>query len=140
MKLVLQHPYPNACALACLAMLADVTLDAVIKANGGSSERPPYETRNRLFTHFGIALPKEGYLIESFGDQTVAALMKKHSTMLCSVYSYIDGNFGHYVVLHEGQLYDPWDGMNPAWPWHRHIGQVQAIALPASPHTEEPTK
>lgn len=123
MKLVLQHPYPRACELACLAMLCDTDLATIIRI-AGTDHEPDQSQRQPVLEHFGLGFVA-GYVTEGMGNHAIGALMRRHPTLLCSLSSYTDVNFAHAIVIHEGQCYDPSDGMNPVYPWHRYISRVR---------------
>lgn len=124
MKLVLQHPYPIACLLACIAMLEGVTLEEVIRI-AGSSEPPYGEPAKRLKAHFGTDyVCLSGPIIQGWGERTLGGFIREGKTMIGSVSSCIDPNYSHAVVIHEGRLYDPWHGIDPSWRWDRYIGSV----------------
>ncbi len=126
MKFVSQRPHPNACALACLAMILDVSLDDVI-AIAGSDERAALGTKRKVFEHYGREWPHSAFIVEGFGDQALGALTQKYETLYCGVYSWKDPNFSHAVLIHNKDVYDPWDGINPSWPSDRYIGDAMPI-------------
>lgn len=128
MKLVSQHPHPKACVLACIAMLERVTLDTVIGL-AGSPEPPDYETRMRIAKFFGR---ERTYMTQSvpviyWGTDSLMELMRQASTYIVSVNSCLDPNFAHAAILHERELYDPFYGMNPQYPWDKTITRVYHV-------------
>ncbi len=126
MKLIMQTGHPDACGHCCVAMVAGVTLDKVFEMARGDSYLGEMMIRE-LLRQLGCPTPDGSYLIEAFGNRTIAALQRKHPTMILSVFSCIDPQYSHAVVLHKGDLYDPWSGMNPQWPWHRYIAIARAV-------------
>lgn len=129
MNLVLQHPHAEACQHACVAMVAGVTLKDVIRVVG-HERRLGIDERIRALAHFGIEHTAESFMVGVFAatnDNCLGYLIRNHRTLWCSVYSIVDGNYGHAVLIHDQQLYDPWHGLNPQWPWHRMIGSAAPI-------------
>lgn len=128
----MQHPHPKACQQACYAMLSGKTLDEVI-AVVGHSHQMAVEDRQRVVDQFGVKMDVwKSFPVSAFGIEDcsrLGALMRKNRTLLCSVFDYTDINFAHNVVIHDLQLYDPHDGMNPSWRWSRVIGYAQPVKL-----------
>jgi hypothetical protein len=133
MNLVMQHPHPLACQQACYAMLAGRTLDEVIR-DVGHANRMAVEDRDKIVKLYGLKLDVwHSTPVGSFGNGTpLGPLMKEHRTLLCSVNDYRDISFGHSVVIHDGDLYDPHDGMNPMYPWSRVFTHVSPAVLEAA--------
>jgi hypothetical protein len=130
MKLVLQHPHGSACQQACIAMLADRTIEQVI-ADAGTDGKIDITIRSRLYRLYGLTIPDESFAIAPFetNPRSLTWLMQNHTTLLCSLYDWKDIHYAHAIIIHNGDLYDPWHGMNPTWPWHRVIGQATPIEL-----------
>jgi hypothetical protein len=127
MKLVMQQPHMSACKQACIAMLSGKTLEQVI-SDAGTDEKIDLSIRQRLFALYGIGGEIDlSWINEPFSDHSFGALAREHETLLCSVYSWVNENYAHAVIFHRGELYDPYDGMNPEWPWHRFIGQITPV-------------
>ena len=119
MKLVLQGQYRDACQQACIAMLTDLPIETVI-AVLGKSRLASWDRADFLKSH-GIDCPNMSYWIESVGANCIGGLMQIHSTLWLTLGSCVDMTYGHAVILHEGQLYDPFHGMNPSWRWDRSV-------------------
>jgi hypothetical protein len=131
MKLVLQYPHPLACQHACYAMLTGQTLERII-ADVGNDNRMDVTDRERIVKRYGLKLDvwSGSFIVGYFPidpTKSLATLMKQHRTLLCSVNDYRDASFGHAIVIHNGDLYDPHAGMNPTWPWSRVISHVQPV-------------
>jgi hypothetical protein len=107
-------------------MLLDTSLDEVISV-AGTDERVDFATKQKVFKHFGREFPKSAFLVETFGENALGALMRKYETLYCGVYSWKDVNYAHAIVIHKGDLFDPWDGLNPKWPSDRFIGDAMPI-------------
>ena len=125
MKLVMQHPHPQACELACLAMLADVTLDDIIKLVG-SPRKPDSPDAERVREALGLRIV-DAMVVDGMGARCLGYLIPKHKTMIATLSSCVDVQFAHAVVIHGGQCYDPHWGMNPSWPWDKYISFVRII-------------
>lgn len=97
MRIVMQTNH-RTCQQACIAMLGDVSLEAVIAFVG--DRELGTEERWRAFDHFGIPYPKgeEGYVV-GVVENPLVKLMREH----------------------------PWRGMDPDWPWTRHIWKAVPI-------------
>lgn len=98
MNLVLQPPGSNKCGQACVAMVAGVTLKQSLKAYGLQHATTLYATRN--------ALKKLGFTpaekLQAFGKKE----SKLPETCLLML-RWPKRNLGHWVVYHDGQVYDP---------------------------------
>jgi len=130
MKLVLQKEYWFACQQACIAMLAGVELKEVIDLVG--PEILTLERRDKCHAYFGLVKPATGKFVHVLGGNygyNLSELMKEHDTWLCYVYDWVDDTYAHNVIIHEGSLYDPRDGIDPEWPWSRFIRQADAYTL-----------
>lgn len=125
LKLVLQAPYQNCCQQACIAMLTGMPLGTVI-AELGDGRLGAIERRLFLASH-GVEHSDQVHITEALGDNAIAALMRKYTTMWVTVFSCVESGYGHACILHNGDLYDPYDGVNPHWPWHRYIAQIAPI-------------
>lgn len=125
MELVLQGSYGEACQQSCVAMLAGVTLEDVISLVGpgrmGMAEHERCREKYRAGRH------DSGILVQPMGKDCLGALMKCNETLWLSVADCLDPQFGHAVLLHKGQLFDPAQGMNPAWPWNRYVARAWNI-------------
>jgi hypothetical protein len=121
---VSQLPYSNCCQQACIAMLAGVTLAEVIALVGdarmGSMESKKCEEK------FGIKFGR-GFFTEAYGYHTVGGLSKNNRALWCGVWDSLDPGFAHNVLIVDRALYDPYVGINPAWPWSRYISQVTIV-------------
>lgn len=126
MELIRQDGFPDCCQQACIAMVSGKTLEEVIKMVG-HSRRMGIGERNGILDSLGIKreIGKHGGEFLASGWNNIPQLKGTH---LCSVYSFIDKDYAHAVVLHDGVLYDPWHGINPDWPWHRRIMTYTTIS------------
>jgi hypothetical protein len=93
--------------------------------------------RERIAKLYGVAIDVwRSFPIAAFSCGTpmksLGVLAKEHQTLLCSVNDYRDVCFGHAVVIHAGDLYDPHAGINPAWPWSRVITHASPVDLAAT--------
>lgn len=107
-------------------MLAGRTLEEVLQV-AGTDQTLDGETRRRTAAAFGVVLPDTSYPIATFGGVGLGELMRKHPTLWVSVFSPIDPHFAHACIIHERELYDPFAGMNPTWPWHRVIAKAMVV-------------
>lgn len=129
MEYISQHPHPEACQHACLAMLAGVSLKSVIDLVG--DKRLGVNERKIVCEKFSIPLTERRYLVEAFGENAIGNLIQKHKTILCSVYSALSIDFAHCVVIHDQKMFDPSMGINPSWPWNYYIGSVDPCEGPS---------
>lgn len=119
MKLVRQNNHET-CQQACIAMLGNVELEDVVRLVGdralGTNER------RQAFDHFRIKYPEgESGFVISIVETPLIRLMRDHKYLLCSVADWKDPSWGHAVVIHDMHIYDPWRGIDPEWPWTRHV-------------------
>ena len=129
MKLIMQHPHPKACVLACIAMVEGVNLETVI-ALAGDPGQPNYDTRLKIAKHFGRQygyMSECGVPIQFWGEGNLMDMMRAHETLLVSVNSITDPNFSHAAVIHQRQLYDPHYGMNPTWEWDKVLSRAYCV-------------
>lgn len=119
MKLVLQGNYHNACQQACLAMIIGVPIEDIIALVG--AHRMGKTEHDLVFEKYGVSRADRCTKIEGIGLDSLVGLRKRNSTLMLSVYDCMDANYAHAVLLHEGNLYDPYLGLNPQWPWSRVI-------------------
>lgn len=119
MNLVLQGQYTNACQQACCAMLANVSIEEIIALVG--PERMGKTEHDKVFEKYGVSRADTCTNVEGIGLNSLVGLRKRNSTLMLSVYDTMDANYAHAVLLHEGNLYDPYLGINPHWPWSRVI-------------------
>ncbi len=107
-------------------MLAGVRFEEVIGLVGDHALGA--DARRKAFDHFGIKYPEnEGGFVVSQAEHPIAKLFRDHKVLLCSVADSKDGTYGHAVVVYDGHLYDPWRGIDPQWPWTRHIWKAMPI-------------
>lgn len=106
-------------------MLLDVSLDAVIDLVG--TDRLSSADKCKVFAHYGANYDGVGYLVDAVGERALGALMREWSTLLAHVSDCRNPGFGHSVVVHAGDLYDPDAGLNPQWPWSRYVSRVVPI-------------
>jgi hypothetical protein len=126
-KLVLQGQHSKACHHACIAMLAGRDLQNVIR-DAGHDVQLDLTIREKLYDLYRLNVPRTRFIIQPFSDgQGLAELMRNHRTLLCSAMSWKDPGYAHSIVIHDGELYDPSDGMNPNWPWHRVIAMATPV-------------
>jgi len=126
-KLVLQGEHPNACQQACIAMLAGVELADVIAVIG--SEALGGQGREQALAHFGLKLSRVGFTVEGWGENCLGALRKKYPTLWLRMSDCLDPGYGHAALLHENQVYDPFWGLNPRWPWHRYVSHATPVGV-----------
>jgi len=119
MKLVLQGQYQTACQQACLAMLADISIEDIIALVG--PKRMDQAEHDKVFEKYGVSRADRCTNVMGIGLDSLVGLRKRDPTLMLSLYDCMDANYGHAVLLHEGNLYDPYLGMNPSWSWSRHI-------------------
>lgn len=136
MRLVRQTNHES-CQQACIAMLAGVELETVIALVGdkalGTTER------RTAFDHFGITYPEgEAGAPISIVETPLIKLMRDHKALLCSVADWKDPNWGHAVVIYDMHIYDPWRGIDPEWPWTRHVWKAMPIKGPATEPKQSP--
>src|SRR4051794_25825618 len=106
MQLVMQHPHSCACQQACIAMLANRTIDQVI-ADAGTDGKIDISIRSRLHSLYGLTPPNYSYAIAPFenNDRSLMWLMNSHKTLLCSVYDWKDIHYAHAIVIHDGEMF-----------------------------------
>lgn len=81
-----------------------------------------------LLRQKGLTVPEWGYIVETLpAVNSLAGLMQRHKSLLCQAYSCLDPYYAHAVVIHEKQMYDPWAGLNPSWPWDRIISAAYPV-------------
>lgn len=122
MKLVLQTTYNEACQQACCAMLAGVSLEEIISLVGPG--RMGNVEHEQVVARYGKGRANHGRFIEHFtreNNALLGVLARDGDTHWLSVADCLDVQYAHAVLLHQGQLYDPWCGINPMWPWSRYI-------------------
>jgi hypothetical protein len=130
MKIVLQTNHET-CQHACIAMLAGVSIEAVIELVGDRALDAT--ARRRAFDHFGITYPAgEAGSVVGIVETPLVKLMRDHRTLLCSVADWKDPSWGHAVLIYDQHLYDPWRGIDPEWPWTRHVWKAMQIDGPAT--------
>ena len=130
MKIIRQTNH-DTCQQACIAMLAGVEIETVIALIGdralGTNER------RKAFDRFEIAYPDgENGSVVGIVENPLVKLMREHRTLFCSVSDWKDPGWGHAVVIYEKHLYDPWRGIDPDWPWTRHIWKAMEVEGPAT--------
>lgn len=125
MRLVRQDNHET-CQQACIAMLAGVTLDDVVRFAGdkalGTMER------RAAFDQFRITYPESeaGFVVGQI-EHPLARVIRDHRLLLCSVADAKNGSWGHAVLIYDQHLYCPWRGIDPEWPWTRHIWKAMPI-------------
>lgn len=124
-NLVLQGQYHNACQQACLAMLAGVTVEEVVSFIG--DHRLDGSDRQKVCDKYGIVLDKVSYQATWMDVYRIGKMAKVHGTLLIDQFDWFDTAFGHNILLHNGQLYDPALGMNPHYPWTRVFGKSRPV-------------
>lgn len=130
MRIVLQNNHET-CQQACIAMLAGVELEAVVALVGdralGTAER------RKAFAHFGITYPEgESSGAISIVETPLIKLLRDHRTLWCSVADWKNPDWGHAVLAYDRHLYDPWRGIDPDWPWTRHVWKAMWVVGPAT--------
>lgn len=125
MRLVRQDNHET-CQQACIAMLGGVTLDDVVAFVGHKALG--MEQRRAAFNRFRIQYPEaeEGFVVGQV-ENPLARLIRDHRLMWCNVSCAKNGSWGHAVLIYDGHLYDPWRGIDPEWPWSRHIWKAMPI-------------
>lgn len=114
------------CQQACIAMLAGVRLRDVCALVGdralGTAER------RAALDHFGIKYPEgEAAHVINEIDGQLSKFMREHPLLWGDVNDWKNPDWGHAVVIWRGHLYDPWRGIDPDWPWTRHIWKVWPV-------------
>lgn len=100
-------------------MLAGVTLEEIISLVG--PERMAMREHEKVREKYRTGRADSGIMVQPMGQYCLGSLAKCNETLWLSVSDCIDPQYGHAVLLHQGQLYDPWCGMNPMWPWSRYV-------------------
>lgn len=108
-------------------MICGVSLLEIIALVG--PERLAEGERQRVCEHFGVTIG-DNYVVETYGNQSLSALSKHHKTMWVSVLDCVNPNFGHAVLFHDGNIYDPFYGINPQWPWSHRIASARVVNAP----------
>lgn len=110
-------------------MLADVELKTVLDIAGIG--RLSAGERYSALQQLGVKWDERTYPVACFGDNNnyrhLAQYLREHETVWASVFSAIDPQYSHAVLIHKGQLYDPYHGVDPMYPWHRIIGYVNQV-------------
>jgi len=131
MELVEQKPYSKACTLACIAMIEGVSMQEIIDLCDYKEGSATHKHRELLADHFcrEDVYCSSGYMIEGtkVNGRALEQLHKEHGTLFCHVSDSLDFSFGHSVILHDNNLYDPHFGLNPQWTWSRHISRVSIV-------------
>lgn len=128
MRIVMQHPYSNACQQACIAMLAGVELQEVIRIVGEG--RLGVGDKLDTCKHFGIVLSEYKIVLQTFATReygmTLTEIRKQYAgcPLWISQYDCMDTSYGHAVLLHHDTLYDPFYGVNPQHLWSRRLTDV----------------
>lgn len=128
MELVLQNAYPDGCQQSCCAMLAGVSLAEIISLVGAG--RMGNTEHEAVVAKYGKGRANHGRFIEHFTrdrNATLGVLAREGGTHWLSLADCKDVQYAHAVLLHRGDLYDPWCGMNPMWPWSRYIQRVWEV-------------
>lgn len=125
MKIVRQSNHET-CQQACIAMLGGVELEEVIRLVGDRALAT--NERREAFAHFGIRYP-EGEIGSVVGivETPLVKLMREHKYLYCGVSDWKDPSWGHAVVIYDSHIYDPWRGIDPEWPWTRHIWKAMMV-------------
>lgn len=114
-------------------MLGNVEMRSVIALVG--DKELDTGARHRAMDHFKIPYPEgeQGFVVGILNNPLVR-LMREYEFLLCNVADWKNPNWGHAVVIWDGHLYDPWRGIDPNWPWTRHVWK----AVPIGPKIERP--
>lgn len=128
MELVLQTTYPEGCQQACCAMLSGVSIEEIISLVGvGRMGNVEHEA---VVTKYGKGRANHGKFIEHFTrdrNAMLGVLVREGGPHWLSLADCRDVQYAHAVLLHQGNLYDPWCGLNPMWPWSRYIQRVWEV-------------
>lgn len=125
MRLVRQNNHET-CQQACIAMLAGVEVEEVIKVIGDRALG--MKERRTAFDHFNIVYPdKESGFVVGQTENPLPKLMRDHRMLWCNVADAKDPNWGHAVLIYDRHIYDPWRGIDPEWPWSRHIWKAMPV-------------
>jgi hypothetical protein len=89
MKPVMQHPFPNACSHAVLAMICGTDLETAIRITG-TTEFPDHEAKMRLLRQFGFKGEMRIVITEGMGANCLAALMRENKYLYGLVSSCLD--------------------------------------------------
>lgn len=116
MKLIRQDGYSTGCQQSCLAMLAGVTLEEIIYMVG--PQAMGHHEFMKVCDHFKIAVGSR-WIMEYMGGTSLGGLVNRKRTCVLSQAEAGNINYAHAVLLHKGQLADPFHGMNPSYPWRR---------------------
>lgn len=122
MNLVMQHPYPDACWLACLAMLVNSNIEEIVRI-AGTAERWNFDGQDRVMKHFGLKLSR-ACVTEGYGDRCLGGLMRQHDYLVCTWSSCLRPEYAHCTVVHGGHNFDPWNGMDPSYSWDTYVSRV----------------
>lgn len=125
-NLVLQGSHSNACQQACLAMLAGVTVEEVVSFIG--DHRLMREDVRKVCERYDIEIDPVGYQSTWMDKYRIGKMAKDYGTLMVSQFDWFDTAFGHCVLIHNGQLYDPALGMNPHYPWTRVFGFTSPVS------------
>jgi hypothetical protein len=106
-------------------MLAGVPLEEIISFIG--PQALSREQNDDVCERYGIELSQSGYAAKWMDQYRIGKMAKEHGTLFVSLFDWFDTAFGHCVLIHNGQLYDPTLGMNPQWPWTRVIGYSEIV-------------
>ena len=125
MKLVLQGQYNNGCQLSCIAMLTNKTMEEIF--NVFKDECPSDKLIREYLLLNNIELEKGSHITQGFGKDCIGYFVKHYRTLWCSVNSWKEGWYGHAILIHESNIYDPAKGMNPLWESHRYISRIRTV-------------
>lgn len=109
-------------------MIADVPIQAIIDAVG--KNRLGQADLEKLAKLFKFKIRDTSLIVDpSFQvGSSLSNLVRKFQTLFCSVTdTRAPHEYAHAVIIHDQMLYDPWAGVNPMWPWSRHIWCAQPV-------------
>lgn len=120
---VSQHPYPDGCWLACLAMLVGIDMEEAVRAAGGA-HRFNFDEHDRFCAAFGLKL-RRCVVVEGYGEKCLGALVRGHEVVIACWSSCIDPGYAHETLISGSRCYDPWCGVDPSYPWHRYVSRAK---------------
>lgn len=106
-------------------MLAGVTVEEVVSFIG--DHRLMREDVRKVCERYDIEIDPVGYQSTWMDKYRIGKMAKDYGTLMVSQFDWFDTAFGHCVLIHSGQLYDPALGMNPHYPWTRVFGFTSPV-------------
>jgi hypothetical protein len=122
--LVSQTGYPTGCQQACVAMLAKVNLEEVIHIVG--PQALGFDELKKACDHYKVELGSK-WIMDYYGGYSLGGLVRKNKTFILSQCEAGNIHYSHAVLLHKGQLYDPYHGIDPTFTWRRWFYAAQEI-------------